>query len=165
MELVESKGVEATAAGFVVRTARLLIAVLRAHQDGAGTLQVTLPVVCVKRQCGDLRVGGGADLAQRDGRVFPPCRRAGRSPARNSSATPRSAAACHRPWGCRGQLSDHDPQSVFLAFLLTIVPDRATLSSAVCILLCIGDKVEFIARCFHRASAICGHFLTFCFAF
>jgi hypothetical protein len=45
----ESESVEATTAGFVVRATRLPIAVLRADQDGAGTLQVTLPVVCVKR--------------------------------------------------------------------------------------------------------------------
>jgi len=45
----ESEDVEATTAGFVVRATRLPIAVLRADQDGAGTLQVTLPVVCVKR--------------------------------------------------------------------------------------------------------------------
>ena len=68
----ESEGVEAPAAGFVVRAACLPIAMLRAHQDGAGTLQMTLSVVCVKRQRGDQCVGGVADLAERDRRVFPP---------------------------------------------------------------------------------------------
>ena len=68
----ESESVEATAARFVVRAARLLIAKLGAFQDDAGTLQVTLPVVWVKRQRGDQRVGGVADLAECDQRVFPP---------------------------------------------------------------------------------------------
>jgi hypothetical protein len=63
---------EAAAAGFVVRAARLLIAELGAYQDRAGTLQVALPLVRVKRQRGDQGVGGIADLAQRDGRIFPP---------------------------------------------------------------------------------------------
>ena len=68
----ESEGVEAPAAGFVMRAARLSIAVLRAHQDGAGTLQMTLPLIGVKWQRGDQCVGGVADLAERDGRIFPP---------------------------------------------------------------------------------------------
>jgi hypothetical protein len=49
----EAEGVEATAASFVMRAARLLIAELGALEDGAGTLQVTLPMICVKRQRGD----------------------------------------------------------------------------------------------------------------
>ena len=68
----EPEGVKATAAGLVVRAARLSIAVLRTLQDGAGTFQVTLPVVGVKRQRSDQCVGGVADLAERDRRVFPP---------------------------------------------------------------------------------------------
>ena len=68
----ESEGVEATAAGFTVRAARLLIAELGAGQDGAGTLQVMRPMVRIKRQRGDQCVGGVADLAQCDQRVFPP---------------------------------------------------------------------------------------------
>jgi hypothetical protein len=64
--------VEATAARFVMRAARLLIAELGARQDDAGTLQVTLPVLGVKRQRADQCVGGVADLAERDQWVFPP---------------------------------------------------------------------------------------------
>jgi len=45
----ESQGVEATAAGLGVRAARLLIAVLGPKQDGAGSVQVTFPVLGVKR--------------------------------------------------------------------------------------------------------------------
>ena len=63
---------EVAAAGFVVGAPRLLVAKLSAHQDGAGTLQVTLPVIGIKRQGGDQGVGGIADLAQCDQWVFPP---------------------------------------------------------------------------------------------
>jgi hypothetical protein len=45
----EAEGMQLTATGFVVRAARLLIATLGADQDDTGTLQVTLPMVCVKR--------------------------------------------------------------------------------------------------------------------
>jgi hypothetical protein len=68
----ESEGVEATAAGFVVRATRLLIAKLGARQDGTGPLQVTLSVVRVKWQRSDQCIGGVADLAQGERRVFPP---------------------------------------------------------------------------------------------
>ena len=68
----EAEGVKAPTAGFVVGAARLLIAVLGAHQDGAGPLQVALAVVCVKRQRSDQRIGGIADLAQGDQWIFPP---------------------------------------------------------------------------------------------
>ena len=68
----EPESVEATAAGFVVRAARLLIAELGAGQDGTGTVQVAFAVVGVKRQRGDQCVGGVADLAERDQWVFPP---------------------------------------------------------------------------------------------
>lgn len=68
----EAEGVEATAAGFVVRAARLLIAKLSALQVGAGPLQVTLAVIGVKRQRGDQGVGGIADLAEGEQWVFPP---------------------------------------------------------------------------------------------
>jgi hypothetical protein len=68
----EAESMKATAAGFGVRAARLLIAKLGPLQDDAGTLQVTLPVVRVKGQRGDQSVGGVADLAERDQRVFPP---------------------------------------------------------------------------------------------
>jgi len=68
----EAKGVEVTAAGFVVRAARLVIAALGAPQDDAGTVQVTLPLLGVKRQGGDQCVGGIVDLAQSDQWIFPP---------------------------------------------------------------------------------------------
>lgn len=68
----ESKGVEATAAFFGVRMARLLIAKLGAMQDGAGPLQVTRAVIGVKQPCGNQGVGGIADLAERDQWIFPP---------------------------------------------------------------------------------------------
>ena len=68
----ESEGVQATTAGFVVRAARLLIAKLGAFQDGAGSFEVTLPVIGVKQQSGDQSVGSIADLAERDQWVFPP---------------------------------------------------------------------------------------------
>ena len=72
MTCEEAEFMQATAAGFVVRAAGLLIAMLGALQDDAGSLQVTLPMVFVKRQRGDQRVGGVADLAERDQRIFPP---------------------------------------------------------------------------------------------
>ena len=68
----EAESVEATAAGFIVRAARLLIANLRAFQDGAGPREVTLAVIGVKRQRADQGVGGVADLAEREQWVFPP---------------------------------------------------------------------------------------------
>jgi hypothetical protein len=64
--------VEATAASFGVTAARLLITVLSARQDDADALQVMVAMVGVKRQGGDQGVGGVADLAECDQRVFPP---------------------------------------------------------------------------------------------
>ena len=63
---------EVASASFVVRAARLVVAMLRARQDDAGTPQVTLPVIGIKRQGTDQGVGGIADLAQGDQWVFPP---------------------------------------------------------------------------------------------
>ena len=68
----EAEGVEATAARFVMRAARFLIAELGARQDDADTLQVSLPVIGVKRPRGDHCIGGVADLAEADQWVFPP---------------------------------------------------------------------------------------------
>jgi hypothetical protein len=45
----EAEGVQLAAAGFVVRVAGLLIATLSTFQDDAGPLQVTLPMVRLKR--------------------------------------------------------------------------------------------------------------------
>ena len=67
----ESKGVQVAAAGFAVRTARLLVAELGTFQQDAGTLQVAFPVIGVKGQRSDQGVGGIADLAQRHQWVFP----------------------------------------------------------------------------------------------
>ena len=68
----ESECVEVAAAGLVVGAARLLVAMLSALQYVTDALQVTLAVFGVKRQGGDQRVGGIADLAERDQWVFPP---------------------------------------------------------------------------------------------
>ena len=63
---------EATPPRLVVGAARLLVAKLGALQEEAGTLQVTPPVLGVKRQRGDQGVGGVADLAHGEPRIFPP---------------------------------------------------------------------------------------------
>jgi hypothetical protein len=68
----EAQGVQAAAAGFVVGATRLTIAELGAQQDGTDSFQATPSLVSVKRQRGDQRVGGVANLAQRDCPVFPP---------------------------------------------------------------------------------------------
>lgn len=57
---------------FGVRAARLLIAVLGAHQDGADTIQPTLAVVRVKPERADERIRGGSDLTHGDLRIFFP---------------------------------------------------------------------------------------------
>jgi hypothetical protein len=64
--------VQALAAGFEMGATCLLVARLGALQDGGDALQVGGAVFDVKRERGNQRVGGVADLAQRDGRVFPP---------------------------------------------------------------------------------------------
>ena len=61
-----------TAAGLEMRAACLLVASLSALQDGRDALQVADAAFDVKRQRSDQCVGGIADLAQRDRRVFPP---------------------------------------------------------------------------------------------
>jgi hypothetical protein len=68
---------EATAAGFDMRPTCLLVTRLGALQDGGDTLEVGDASISVKQQRADECVGGVADLAERDGRVFPP--RAARS--------------------------------------------------------------------------------------
>jgi hypothetical protein len=68
----EAQSVEATAAGFDMGATCLLIAPLRALQDGGDALQVGRAGFDIKRECGDQRVGGVADLAHGDLWVFPP---------------------------------------------------------------------------------------------
>ena len=63
---------QATAAGFEVRTTCLLVARLAAPKDGGDTFEVGGAGFFSKRECKDQRVGGVADLAERDGRIFPP---------------------------------------------------------------------------------------------
>jgi hypothetical protein len=79
----EAEGVEATAAGLEMRAARLLVAALGTHQERTDTLQTPLAVVGVKRQHADQRVGGVADLAQGDRRVFPPAAAQSGGPGRD----------------------------------------------------------------------------------
>ena len=74
---------EATAAGLEMRAARLLVAELGTHQDRADTLQATLAVLGVKRLRADQRIGGVADLAQCDRRVFPPATARSGEPGRD----------------------------------------------------------------------------------
>ena len=68
----EAQGVQATAAGFAMGATCLLVARLGALQDGADSFEVGGAVGDIKRQRSDQRVGGVADLTQRDRRVFPP---------------------------------------------------------------------------------------------
>lgn len=68
----EAQGVQATAAGFAMGATCLLVASLGALQDGGDALQVGGAVFDIKRERSDQRVGGVADLAQRDRWVFPP---------------------------------------------------------------------------------------------
>jgi hypothetical protein len=69
---VEAEGVEATAASFEVGTTCLLVAPLGALQDDGDAFEVGVAVLGVKGERSDQRVGGVVDLAQGDGRVFPP---------------------------------------------------------------------------------------------
>jgi hypothetical protein len=68
----EAQGVEATAAGFEMGATGLLVATLGTRQDGGDTLEVGGAVVDINWERSDQCVGGIADLAQRDLRVFPP---------------------------------------------------------------------------------------------
>lgn len=68
----EAQGVQATAAGSAVGATCLLVARLGALQVTREALQVGVAGVSVKRERGDQGVGGVADLAQREGWVFPP---------------------------------------------------------------------------------------------
>ena len=68
----EAEGMKFFATGFGVRTACLLIAVLGANQDRADSVQSTFAVVRVKPERADERVGGAADLAHADPRIFSP---------------------------------------------------------------------------------------------
>ena len=68
----EAEGVEATAAGFEVRATCLLVASLGVLQVSGDALEAAGAGFDIKRQRGDQCVGGIADLAERDQRVFPP---------------------------------------------------------------------------------------------
>ena len=68
----ESQGVQAPATLFEVRATCLLVARLGALQDLGDALQIAGAVFDIKRQRGDQCIGRVANLAQRDGRVFPP---------------------------------------------------------------------------------------------
>ena len=68
----EAQGSQSTAAGFGMGAACGLIASLGVLQVSGDVLQVDRAVFDIKRQRSDQGVGGVADLAQRDQRVFPP---------------------------------------------------------------------------------------------
>jgi hypothetical protein len=68
----EAQGVQATTSGFEMRATCLSIAYLGAFQHGRDALQVGCTGFGIKRQRRDQGVGGIADLAQRDGYIFPP---------------------------------------------------------------------------------------------
>ena len=68
----EAQGVQATAAGAGMATTGLLVARLGASQDGGDAVEVGGAVVDIKQERSHQRVGGIADLAQRERWVFPP---------------------------------------------------------------------------------------------
>jgi hypothetical protein len=68
----EAQGAQAAAAGFEVRTTCGLVAMLGVLQVPGDVAQMNRAVFNIKRQRADQRVGGVADLAQRDLRIFPP---------------------------------------------------------------------------------------------
>lgn len=68
----EPQASQSTAAGFEMRAACLLVATLGVLQVPGDAAQVNSAVFDIKRQRADQRVGGVADLAERDLRVFPP---------------------------------------------------------------------------------------------
>ena len=63
---------KSAAAGFAVGVVGLLIAALCVGEVSADAFQKAAAVVVVKPQGVHQRVGGVADLAQGDGRIFPP---------------------------------------------------------------------------------------------
>jgi hypothetical protein len=81
----EAEGVEATTAGFDMGASCLAIARLGALQEGGNAFQVGGAGFGIKRQCGDQRVGGVADLAQREPRIFPPAAAPSGGPERDGS--------------------------------------------------------------------------------
>jgi hypothetical protein len=68
----EAQCVEASSSGFAMGTTCLLIAFLGTYQDGGDALQVGGAGFDIKRKRSDQSVGGVANLAQRNLRVFPP---------------------------------------------------------------------------------------------
>lgn len=82
----EPQSVELAAARFGMGATRRFVASLSSTYDFGGALQATVAVFGVKPQRADQRVGGVADLAQRDQRVFPPA--VARSDARGKVDSP-----------------------------------------------------------------------------
>ena len=68
----EADGAEATATGFGMGAACSLVSSLGVLQVSGDAAQVDRAVFDIKRQRADQRVGGVADLAQGDLRIFPP---------------------------------------------------------------------------------------------
>ena len=68
----ESEVVELAATGLEMGATRFLVARLGTLKESGDSLQIAFAVFGIKRQRAHQRVGGVADLAQRDGRVFPP---------------------------------------------------------------------------------------------
>ena len=68
----EAEGMKSAPTGFDVGAACLVVAVLGALQNGGDAFEVGGAGVDVKRQRRDQGIGAVADLAQRDGRIFPP---------------------------------------------------------------------------------------------
>lgn len=79
----EAQGMQAPAAGFVMRPTRLLVALLRPLQDDADLFEVSHAVDFIKPQRADQSVGGVAHLAQRDRRIFPPAAAGSGGPGTN----------------------------------------------------------------------------------
>jgi hypothetical protein len=68
----EAQASQSAAAGFEMRPACGLVATLGVLQVSGDAAQVDGAVFDIKRQRAHQRVGGGADLGQRDLRIFPP---------------------------------------------------------------------------------------------
>jgi hypothetical protein len=68
----ETQGMKLAATFFDMRLARLLIAALGVRQNVGGSFEMLLPVIPAQRQSDDHGVGGVPDLADGDGRIFPP---------------------------------------------------------------------------------------------
>ena len=63
---------ELATTGFAMTTTRGFITGLGTLKNRSRSLEITLTLVGIKHQRKHQRVGGVADLAQGDGRIFPP---------------------------------------------------------------------------------------------